>query len=503
MKDLIVTIDVGTGSTRAGLVSYTGEIIAFSQREYDQITEQPGWAEQSPSSWWEAAVAGLKDLMRDHSDLRGHIAAVSTCGQMHGTVLLDADGALVTDRAVLWNDKRAAGLADQFAQSHDTSALFAVVNNPPTAAWPAFKLRWIQQNQPDLWERTRMVLMPKDYINFKLSGVFATDYSEASCFYLMDAKSRDYSSDLLNEFGISRQQLPDLHAASDVIGQVTTQAAQLTGLPEGLPVVAGTADMAATLLGSGVYQPGTASDSTGTSTLLTIVSPKPVSGKYLNNLHLANEAWGGFTILDAGGDAMRWARLAFQDNAISYADMTDLARAAPAGSNGLFFLPYLTGERNAAKTNSRAQFFGLSRNHRAGDLYRAILEGVAFASAMNLDSLQSDGTQVDTIIASGGGAADDLWLQIKATIYNRPLVKTKTKENGTLGCALLGAIGSSLYAGFDEAVQATVSFEKEILPDPKQRAYFEAAKETYNNLYAHSQSFYDDLDRLTDLAKKL
>ncbi|SUP85038.1 carbohydrate kinase [Yersinia pseudotuberculosis] len=293
MKDLLLTLDVGTGSTRAGLVMCTGEILGFAQREYDQITPQAGWAEQPPSLWWQSACECIQELLVRFAEYRPRIAAVGVCGQMHGTVLLDADGELVIDRALLWNDKRSQPQVDAFKQQQNPEPWLALLNNPPTAAWPAFKLCWLRENHPELWARVATVLMPKDYINFRLCGVRATDYSEASCYYLMDSTTQTWSVTALNQFQLRRDQLPDLYLSSDVIGQISPTAAAVTGLPIGIPIVAGAADMAATLLGSGVYQPGTASDSTGTSTLLTVVAKQPLLDPWINNLHLANPVWGG------------------------------------------------------------------------------------------------------------------------------------------------------------------------------------------------------------------
>ncbi len=500
MQDIVLTIDVGTGSARIGLVTSKGDIIAFSQFEYDQITPKPGWSEQAPSSWWDAVCQGVASLAHKHPELFQRIAVVSSCGQMHGTVLIDGQGKLASDRALLWNDKRNEKNVRSFEKKHDSKALFPIVNNPPTTAWPAFKLAWIQEHQPEIWEKTHMVLMPKDYINYMLCGVCATDYSEASCFYLMDSTSKDYSERMLNTFSVRRTQLPSIYSSFDIIGTVSAKASALTGLPKGIPVVAGTADMAATLLGSGVFETGIASDSTGTSTLLTVVSEKPLAGRYLNNLHLANEAWGGFSILDAGGDALRWARLAFRNNQIDYQTMVDLARKSPVGAGALFFLPYLTGERNAVKQNSRAQFFGLSRKHREGDLYRSIMEGTAYASAMNLAELKKQAGSINAVIASGGGAKDPLWLQMKASIYGLPVIKTKGQENGTHGCAIIGAVGAGLYDTVKDAVNTVVKFEREFKPDASHERYYRQAQEVFLKLYRHSQEIYDDLDHLEKIS---
>ncbi|HHU6135873.1 FGGY-family carbohydrate kinase [Klebsiella pneumoniae] len=401
MKDKILTIDVGTGSTRAAIVRIDGAMIGFAQREYEQTTPRAGWSEQAPSLWWQAACDCIREVLYRYPETAAQIAVIGACGQMHGTVLLDDRGELVEDRALLWNDKR------------------------------------------------------------------------------------------------SQPQVPELKLSSDIIGQVTQRAADLTGLPAGIPVVAGTSDMAASLLGSGVYEPGMASDSTGTSTLMTVVSPRPLHHPLVNNLHLANAAWGGFTILDAGGDAVRWARLALADNQITHPQLLQEAAAVPAGAEGLLFLPYLTGERLAEHTNSRAQFFGLQRKHRRGHLFRAVLEGVAFASWRNLRQLQKCGQYPQQMIASGGGARSSLWLEIKAAAYNLPILSTRNQENGVTGCGIIAGVGAGLYADFASGVRQTVQFDKVISPDPRLRDYYHACSELFDTLYRQSAALYDRLDALS------
>lgn len=500
MKDLLLTLDIGTGSTRAGLVMCTGEILGFAQREYDQITPQAGWAEQPPSLWWQSACECTQELLVRFAEYRPRIAAVGVCGQMHGTVLLDADGELVVDRALLWNDKRSQPQVDNFKQQQAPEPWLALLNNPPAAAWPAFKLCWLRENHPEQWAQVATVLMPKDYINFRLCGVRATDYSEASCYYLMDSATQTWSETALNQFQLRRDQLPALYLSSDVIGQIDQSAAAATGLPVGIPVVAGAADMAATLLGSGVYQPGTASDSTGTSTLLTVVTKQPLLDPWVNNLHLANSAWGGFTILDAGGDAMRWARMALNDSRLNHQQMLDLAANVSPGAEGLLFLPYLTGERLAEHTNSRAQFFGLQRKHRQEHLYRAVLEGVALAALRNLQQLRRCTQEPDAMIASGGGARSALWLQIKSSAYNLPILQTRNQENGTTGCAIIAGVGIGLFSSFAQGVSRTVSIEREITPDPRLHEHYLRCFELFEQLYGQAQSLYEQLDVISSFS---
>lgn len=496
MKDLILTIDVGTGSTRAGVVDLAGEILDFKQQEYDQITPHTGWSEQKPSQWWNAARESITYLLHKHPEWCERICVVSCCGQMHGTVLLDDNDELVVDSAILWNDKRPAEIVEQFIASNDVTALATIVNNPPTTAWPAFKIAWLQKHQPDVWEKVAHVLMPKDYINLRLTGKYATDLSEASCFYLMDCNTQQYSPQMLALFNIKPQILPKIMHSTDIMGYVSKTVAEELGIEAGTPVVAGIADMAATLLGSGVSQIGDASDSTGTSTLLTVVSKEPNHNPLLNNLHLAGDNWGTFALLDAGGDAMRWTRLALDNNSISYAKMIEQAKLSPVCSHGLLFLPYLTGERNAQQKNSRAQFFGLTRKHRKPELIRSVLEGVAYASNQNLVSLQDNKAPIRRMIASGGGAKDPFWLKIKASTYHIPIVKTASDENGVLGCAIIGGVGIGRFKDIQHGVDALVKFDYKVEPKPSWEKLYQQGQAIFDRLYQQSTSLYDDLDAL-------
>ncbi len=497
MKNIILTIDVGTGSTRVALMATGGNILAFEQFEYDQITEHLGWAAQAPSRWWNAAKQGITKLLRDHNDIKNNIIAICSCGQMHGTVFLDDSGNLAVDQALLWNDKRSEPQVESFIAGHNIDDYLHKFNNPPTSAWPAFKILWVQENWPDIWQKTRMMLMPKDFINYKLCGAYATDYSEASCFYLMDQGTLAYDETFVQSLNIKMSQLPPIFDAQHILGHTSKELEAETRLPSGIPVLVGTSDFAASLLGSGVYKLGTASDSTGTSTLITVVNDRPLASLQFNNFHLSNKAWGVFSILDAGGDAMRWARLTFHENKKTYQNMVDMAKEVKVGADNLFFLPYLTGERNGAYKNAKAQFFGLTRGHRMGHLHRAILEGVAYSASMNLDEIQRlNGNNIDYLIASGGGAKDLLWLQIKADIYNKPIIQTQNSENGSMGCYILAALATGLYANLDETVEKNIVFGQKIQPNPINVDFYQRGKSFYKKLYAQAQSLYPLLDEL-------
>ena len=495
-KDLLLAIDVGTGSVRAALISVTGETVAFSAQEHDQIVPEFGWSEQRPESWWEGAATSVRTVLAKVDQSPHRVAGIAACGQMHGTVLIDDDGGLVLDRVPLWNDKRTREIVDEFQRIHDVTSILPIVGNPPTVAFAAFKLMWIKRHEPKAYAAARTLLMPKDYINFRLTGARAIDFSEASCNYLLDIRNCTWSREIVDLAGLDFHMLPPLKNASEVLATVTKEAARETGLLEGTPVIVGAGDYPVTLLGSGVTRPGMGSDVTGTSTLITLMTEEPVLDPVITNVQGIAGGWGAFTILDAGGDAMRWARRAFHDNQYSYERIVELAGEAPAGADRLVFLPYLNGERLAKQSNSRAQFVGLTSAHLAGHLHRAVMEGVAFASRRNIEIMKSRGNKLEQLVAAGGGAKTRLWLEIKASIYNCPILTTADPECGVLGCAMLAGVGAGIFDSVDDAVRRLVRYDAEIRPDPVWSDRYERMAIFFNRVYAQSETYWNEMKAL-------
>jgi xylulokinase len=490
-KDLLLAIDVGTGSARAALVAETGKILAFAAKEYDQIVPHFGWSQQNPRTWWQGVAFGIRSVISEVAHGADRIAGIAACGQMHATVLIDGAGELVLDEVPLWNDKRTRELVNRFTQENDTDALFPIAANPPTVAWPAFKLAWIKQNEPRAYDAARTLLMPKDYINFKLTGERRTDFCEASCSYMFDNQSRVWSSKILGLLGLEPDKLPSLSLASELLGGVTKEAAKITGLRAGTPVAVGAGDFPAALLGSGVTRSGMACDITGTSTLITLVAERPVLDPIISNLQCVLGGWAAFTIVDAGGDAMRWSRTVFHDQSCSYDQIVSLAESAPAGSEQLLFLPYLNSERLARKSNSRAQLFGLTSGHSAAHLHRAVMEGVAFASRRNIELMRSRGSRFDRMIAAAGGAKSRLWLEIKASIYDCPILIPSEPECGVLGCAMLAGFAAGLFSSLEAVVSQQVRYESEIVPNPAWSERYEKMRRLFDDLYESSEQFWD------------
>ena len=496
---LTLAIDVGTGSVRAALVDARGVVVRIEGREHEQIVPQYGWSEQRPADWWDGVVEVVRRLTGSLGAAVSRIEALCACGQMHATVLLDDDGALVRETAPLWNDKRTLPYVERFEREWAPGLHLAACANPPTPAWPGFKLQWLRDHDPDAYARTRTVLMPKDYVNFRLTGERATDWTEASCSFLMDPATSEWSATMIDRLGLDASRLAPIRMPQDVLGRVTAAAAAATGLPCGLPVLVGGGDYPIALLGSGANRPGLGSDVTGTSTIITQILPAPILDAEISNVAIADGVWGAFVLLDSGGDAMRWVRRAMHENTVDYATVVDKAAEAPAGADALFFLPYLAGERLGRHRNSRAQFFGITPRHGLPHLHRAVLEGVAFSAARHLRMMEAaSGRRMERIIAAGGGARTRLWLEIKASLYGVPIVVPAEPECGVIGCAALAATATGRFGRLDAAVAAFVRYGDEIVPNLAWAERYARMLPVFDSIYRNSQSQYDLLDGLAE-----
>ncbi len=498
-RDLALSIDVGTGSARAALVDGGGRILAIAAKEHEQIVPQFGWSEQRPADWWAGVVQSVRTVLDQVEGASGRIAAICACGQMHGTVLVDDSGALTRDTVPLWNDKRTLDLAAAFERDHAPETYLAESGNPPTPAWPGFKLAWIRDHDPEAYRRAAAVMMPKDYVNFRLTGEIAMEATEGSCSFLMNPATRDWSPAMIALLGLDPAKLPRLRSPLEILGGVTEAAAVETGLLEGTPVLVGGADYPMALLGSGACRPGLVSDVTGTSSIITLITEAPLLDPEICNVATIEGGWGPFVLLESGGDAMRWARRAFHEGALGYAEIVAKAAEAAPGAGGLFFLPYLVGERLGGHRNARAQFFGLGAGHGLAELHRAVLEGVAFAVTRHIRVMEAaSGRPLDRLIASGGGAKTELWLKIKASATGLPILVPEEAECGVIGCAAMVAAATGRFSAVQDAAAAFLRYGAEIAPDPEWAERYARMQPVFDRLYRHSQALYDDLDRLED-----
>ena len=493
---LFLAIDVGTGSIRSALVTSTGQILAFSQKEHEQIVLHHSWSEQRPTDWWTGTKQTICDVLSKVENAADRVVAIGACGQMHGAILIDEDGNLTRNTALLWNDKRTLQNVQEFECKYPTERYFSCTANMPAPAWPAFKLMWIAENDPSAIQNAASLLMPKDYINYRLTGVRAQDWTEASMSFMMDANTSQWSDELVELTGVPLKLLPDIKNPASVLAGLSENVAKQIGLKSGTPVVVGCGDYPMALLGSGVIKSGMASDVTGTSTIITMLHNAPILDAEISNIKTSTGVWGSLTLLDAGGDAVRWARRAFHDNQLSYQEVEEAAACAEPGSNGLFFLPYLSGERFGNARNSRAQFFGISATHGLQQIHRAILEGVAFSVRHRLGSIQGGEGRPEIIVASGGGAKSDIALEIKASMYATPYLVPKELECGIVGCAAIMSAATGKHSSIDDAVKFMVRYSKKIEPNPKLVELYNHMMPIYEDLYDNSQAFYDRLDAL-------
>lgn len=491
MRDLTLSVDVGTGSIRAALVDAAGRILATEAQEHEQIVPRHGWSEQRPDEWWAGTAAAIRAVLGRVEGAGPRLAALCACGQMHGTVLIDAAGRPTREAVPLWNDKRSQPQADRLSAALGDAAL-ARAANLPAPAWPATKLMWLMEHDPDAVARATAVLMPKDWINYRLTGRTAQDVTEASMSFLMDPETRDWSPGLIAAAGIPARLLQLIHAPTDILGPVTDAAAAETGLPAGLPVLVGAGDYPAALVGSGVIAPGLASDVTGTSTILTLIRKDPLRDPSVSNVVTAEGHWGALTLLDAGGDAIRWARRALHGGGARFEEMDSLAEEAAPGAGGLLFLPYLSGER--FHPASRAQFFGLTAAHGPAALTRAVMEGVAFSVRHKLDA--AGAARPERIVAAGGGARSALWLKIKASLYGAPFVVPREPECGLVGNAVLAAAATGAAPSLAAAAARMVRHGPEIAPEPDWAARYDALAPIYADLCDATRPLFDRLDAL-------
>ena len=381
-------------------------------------------------------------------------------------------------RVPLWNDKRSAGIAQEINQAMARSRLPAAIN-PATAAWPGIKLRWMALHDPQALDAAWRLLMPKDYLNFRLTGETAMDWTEAGSSFMADPDHMSWSPAAMRALELPDSLLPSLLKPQDRVGRITRQAAEATGLAQGLPVFTGAGDFPAAILGSGVTREDQLSDVTGTSFLLTRPVSNPLRHPDVMNLAMASGGWGAFAVVDAAGDAIRWASRALDREARSYADMSAEAATVEAGAEGLIFLPYLTGERLGQGPSSRAAFLGLTVGHGAAHLHRSVMEGVVLAMHEAFRPISEATAPATEIVSAAGGARSDLWLQIKADVFGLPVIVPEHVEAGLVGSAALAMVGLGHHISPSEAATHIVRYRQPILPDSARHRTYQELGERY------------------------
>ena len=473
---VVLGIDVSTTATKAVLMDGDGSVRASSSAEYAYQTPRPSWSEQDSQVWWEATVLAVRSVLAE-SGLRGNdVEAIGPAGQMHGLVALDHAGEPLRP-AILWNDQRTKAECDLIRETIGRDRLIGITGNDALPGFTAPKLMWLRSHEPEVWNQIAHVVLPKDFVRLRLTGDLAVDRADGAGTLLFDLARRDWSDDVVSSLGIDRSWLPETHEGPMVTGVVSAAAAAATGLRPGTPVVAGGGDQAAAAVGVGAVEPGSVSLSLGTSGVIFATTEGPIvepDGRLHAFCHAVPARWHVMGVMLSAAGSLRWFRDALAPG-LEFSDLIDESKQVPAGSDGLLFLPYLTGERTPHPDPlARGAFVGLAVHHGRPHLTRAVLEGVAFGLRDSLQLMATIGLSAPTQIrATGGGAKSLLWRRILADVLGTSIVTTSTSEGAAEGAAMLAAVGVGWFATVEQACRALVHVRGSVDPSADLAVYRE------------------------------
>jgi xylulokinase len=488
----VLGIDTSTTATKAVLVDEAGAVVGIGSAEYGFDAPQPLWSEQEPALWWDGTVGAIRSVLGSTGIDPASIAAIGLTGQMHGLVLLD-EADRVLRPAILWNDQRTAHACEEIREAVGFERLVEITGNDAVTGLTAPKLVWVRDHEPDLWRRAAHVLLPKDFVRLELTGEHALDKADGAGTLLFDLAARDWSPEILDALRIPREWLPPTHEGPTVTGRVTERAAAATGLRAGTPVVAGGGDQSANGVGVGATAPGIVALSLGTSGVIFAATDAPLyepRGRIHAFCHALPDRWHLMSVMLSAAGSLRWFRDTFAPGE-PFEELVTTAAEIPAGSEGLYFVPYLSGERSPhPDPRARGAFVGLNLGHDRRHMLRAVLEGVAFGLRDGLDLMIAAGMPHPTQIrASGGGIASPLWRQILADVLETELATVSTTEGAAYGAALLATEAAGWFDTVDDAVEALVSATPVASPGPDGARYRDAHA-TYRQLYPALRPFF-------------
>lgn len=486
---LYIGIDLGTSAVKLLLMDADGQIKKIVSKSYSLAFPHTGWSEQNPEDWFEQSVQGLKELL-DGED-REKVRGISFGGQMHGLVTMDQEDRVIRP-AILWNDGRTTKETEYFNTVIGKEKLSEYTANIAFAGFTAPKILWMQKNEPDLWEKVQKIMLPKDYLVYRMSGAFSTDYSDASGMLLLDVKNRRWSEEMLSICNISEKMLPKLYESYEVVGTLKEQLAKELGLSPDVKIIAGAGDNAAAAIGTGTVGEGKCNLSIGTSGTI-FISGKNFRVDGNNALHSFAHADGGYHLmgcmLSAASCNMWW-----MNDILNTSDyQTEQAEINKLGENSVFFLPYLMGERSPYNNPSaRAVFFGMSMDTTREDMTQAVLEGVAFALRDSFEVAKSLGIKIDGSKICGGGAKSPLWRKIIASVLNLKLEIVENEEGPGFGAAILAAVGCGEYPSVEAACEKLVKIIDVVDPDEKLVEKYESRYKKFKKIYPAVTALYEE-----------
>jgi xylulokinase len=485
------------------LTDVSGAVVASGTEEHQPFASpHPGWAEQDPRDWWRACGIAVRKALQKSSIRAEEIACVGFSGQMHGAVLLDSAGEVVRP-ALIWCDQRTEKQSRDLSEKFGSDRLIQLTCNPPLTNFTLSKILWVRENEPQLWARVRHIMLPKDYVRFRLTGDRAIDQTDASGTLLLDVARRAWSAEVLSATGIEKSFLPALYESPEVCGKLNAEGAAATGLKIGTPVVVGAGDQAAGAVGMGIVRAGVVSATIGTSGVVFAATDRPAldpRGRLHTFCHAVPGRWHVMGVTQAAGLSLRWFRDTFGVAGLAkegragtasavlgrdpYEFLSEEAAAAPPGADGLLWAPYLMGERTPhLDPNARGALVGITPSHRRAHIVRAIFEGVAFSLKDSFSIFEEMRVPVTQIRLGGGGARSPLWRQIQADVYAHEVELVAAEEGAAYGAAILAAVGARHFASVDEACGAVVHVASHVKPDPASSALLQKNYVNFRRLY--------------------
>jgi len=485
-KQYFLGIDTSTTSSKALLIDERGDVIAVASSPHTLQTPRPLWSEQNPSEWWKAVSASIKSVLGKAGIGGESIGAVGLTGQMHGLVLLDEAGNVLRP-AILWNDQRTQSQCDEIHQRIGKERFIQITGNVALTGFTAPKILWVKENEPDVYAKARHVLLPKDYIRYKLTGEYAMDKADGAGTVLFDLKSRAWSREVLDALDIDVSWMPPTFEGPEFTGRVNEEAASITGLKVGTPVAAGGGDQAAQAVGVGAVEPGVVALTVGTSGVIFATTPSALiepEGRLHAFCHAVPGMWHFMGVMLSAAGSLQWYHDVLALN-MSFDELLKESESVPAGCEGLQFLPYLSGERTPHPDPlARGAFIGLTLRHGRGHMTRAVLEGVSFGLKDSFTLIQNAGLgKITQVRASGGGTKSALWRQILASVLEAELVTVNTTEGAAYGAALLAGVGAGAWKDVPSACDSTVKLTGSTPPDPAQMEVYRKAYPLYRSLY--------------------
>ncbi len=507
----LLGIDIGTSGTKSLICDAKGKVLATASAEHDIHSPQPGWSEQSPAQWWQATIKSVKAVVKKAKVARQTCKGIGLSGQMHGSVFLDDSPHETADAlrpALLWNDQRTTAECDLIQKrAGGRKKLIDMVANPALTGFTAPKILWLQNNEPEIYEKTKHILLPKDFIRYKLTAEYATDVGDASGTLLLNVKTRKWHNQLISKLGIDKKLLPDCFESHVISGKLTKHAAKQLGLKPNIPVVGGSGDQPAGAVGNGIVSAGIVSATLGTSGVVFAHADKPTydpRGRVHTMCHAVEGKWCVFGCMLSAGGSLQWFRNHLAQDLVAsakrkkvdpYELITAQAQRANPGSDGLLFLPYLTGERCPhPDPYARGGWIGLSASHSRPNIIRSIMEGVTFGMNDALQIMNKMDIPISSVRLSGGGAASPFWRQMQADIYQTPTTIINSGQGPAYGVAILAGVGTGVWKSVPEACSAIISelhrYEPQSVPAYK-RAYRQ-----YKKLYTTLKDTFPQLGKI-------